>query len=749
MASSSSSEKLQDALMESSSSSKKLYDAFINHRGPDVKQTIAFALYDSLEENGFWTFLDEEELQLGDSIPSAIQNAIYSSKVQIAIFSPRYAESSWCLNELVDMLKTKALFIPVFCDVKPYDLRYPHKGVYKDAFAEHEEKGRFSNETLNDWKAALRSSSVISGYEFSTSNDNVEMLCTKIALAVQQAVGKTSKGFPRYVEAAKDQICLCADSSASTSRSAQVKKSCLLPRDSHPVGIDSKVEDMLRLLQDQKIPVIAVVGMGGSGKTFLLQHVYNTGKSRFEYSIWLSISRSFSVKNLQHDIASHIGLESKIVGGAITEERAAELIHEHLKGKRSLIVLDDLWTLSTEDDILYKLGLPAHKDCKVVVTTRNKEVAQNSKAHVYEMKILSDEDSWKLFCFYAFPDCEENSAPPDLEEVGREIVKQCGNLPLAIKTTAASLVNTARLSKWESKRDQLKKPAVPFGGHDPVMDILKLSYDSLPQHLKPCFAYLSFFPEDEEIDPEYLVYLWIGEGFIPTGEGQCDTAWDWLDQLVQLCLLQLSEGLEFSKFTSIGYNKRLTKHCKIHDLLHDLAIHISREKKCAFSVEEAATYTSAASGWCRILLAKKDINPNDISESRPAYLRTLSLSQNNEISSIPENFFSAIRGLRVLDLSSTRIYALPASIGKMVLLKVLNLRGTAIVEVPECVRHLKSLLFLAMSNGCRSLPVWIGELKCLQYLECQLVYRMPRGISKLASLRVLRSDMLAALHGRG
>ncbi|GLJ52640.1 hypothetical protein SUGI_1120370 [Cryptomeria japonica] len=160
-----------DFQMETSVVSKKIYDAFINHRGPDVKETLAFALYDSLEEEGFWTFLDDMEIELGDSIESAIKNAIYSSKLQIAIFSPRYAESSWCLDELVLMLETKARFIPIFCDVEPFELRYPDMGVYAAAFAKHEEKGRFSKERLDQWKEALHSSSLISGYEFSTSNE--------------------------------------------------------------------------------------------------------------------------------------------------------------------------------------------------------------------------------------------------------------------------------------------------------------------------------------------------------------------------------------------------------------------------------------------------------------------------------------------------------------------------------------------------------------------------------------------------
>ncbi|GLJ52670.1 hypothetical protein SUGI_1121000 [Cryptomeria japonica] len=606
MASASSSHKrsFSDFQRETPAVSKKIYDAFIKHRGPDVKETLAFALYDSLEEEGFWTFLDNMEIELGDSIESAIKNAIYSSKLQIAIFSPRYAESSWCLDELVLMLETKARFIPIFCDVKPFELRYPDKGVYAAAFAKHEEKGRFSKERLDQWKEALHSSSLISGYEFSTSNDNVEMLCSEITLAVQQEVGKTFKGVGKH------QKGLHADEAASTSTSEMVKKSSLLPRDSRPVGLQSKVEDIVGLLEDQKVPVIAVVGMGGSGKTFLLQNVYKAAKSK------------------------------------------------------SFIVLDDLWTLSTENSLIDKLGLPADKDCKIVVTTRNRQVALNSNSRIYEMQNLSDEDSWMLFCIYAFPNSGGNRAPQHMKDEGRKIGKQCGNLPLAIKTIAASLANTT-LKNWEWKRSQLERVDTPTGEHDPVMEILKLSYDSLPPHLKPCFAYLSFFPEDEKIEAEYLINLWIAEGFISAGEEQWDLAWHWLDQLNKLCMLQVYE-----KDDDISI-----KYCKIHDLLHDLAIHISREDKCVFSVEEVSSRTSNSMGWCRVLLAKKGLHVfNAISESRPVYLRTLSLSQNWQIRSIPENLFTTMRGLRVLDLSYTHISTLPASLGKMVLLRLLNLR---------------------------------------------------------------------------
>ncbi|KAH9290046.1 hypothetical protein KI387_034163, partial [Taxus chinensis] len=121
--------------------SSKLYDVFINHRGPDVKETLAKNIYKSLQELQLSAFLDSEELELGDVFPSNIETAIRSSSVHIAIFSEGYADSAWCLAELYLMLETDAKIIPVFYDVSPSNLRFIEKGVYAQAFAKYEEKG--------------------------------------------------------------------------------------------------------------------------------------------------------------------------------------------------------------------------------------------------------------------------------------------------------------------------------------------------------------------------------------------------------------------------------------------------------------------------------------------------------------------------------------------------------------------------------------------------------------------------------
>ncbi|KAH9319244.1 hypothetical protein KI387_021013, partial [Taxus chinensis] len=125
--------------------------------------------------------------------------------------------------------------------------------------------------------------------------------------------------------------------STSTSQNVKWKRSSVLERDARPVAIKAKVEEILGLIDDPAAPVIAVVGMGGVGKTFLLQNVFNTIKDRR---------------------------------------------HSRLKNKRSLIVLDDVWRATGEDDLISTLGLPIgnNAQCKIVVTTRSRDVSRNMNA---------------------------------------------------------------------------------------------------------------------------------------------------------------------------------------------------------------------------------------------------------------------------------------------------------------------------------------------------------------------------------
>lgn len=146
---------------------------FINHRGVDVKMTFATSLYRRLLSHGLTAFLDYEELQVGCNFETEIKEAIRTASVHVAIFSQRYAESEWCLKELVLMLKTGALIIPVFHNVQPTVLRCT-RGIYAQALDKLKSKKgrdfqpRHELSTIEEWRNALQRVAGISGLELRT-----------------------------------------------------------------------------------------------------------------------------------------------------------------------------------------------------------------------------------------------------------------------------------------------------------------------------------------------------------------------------------------------------------------------------------------------------------------------------------------------------------------------------------------------------------------------------------------------------
>ncbi|GAU30760.1 hypothetical protein TSUD_354850 [Trifolium subterraneum] len=85
----------------SSSDHPWIHDVFINFRGEDTRSTFVSHLYAALSNAGIYTFLDDEELKKGENLGPALKRAIEGSHIAIVVFSVNYAESTWCLNELL------------------------------------------------------------------------------------------------------------------------------------------------------------------------------------------------------------------------------------------------------------------------------------------------------------------------------------------------------------------------------------------------------------------------------------------------------------------------------------------------------------------------------------------------------------------------------------------------------------------------------------------------------------------------
>ncbi|GKU98553.1 hypothetical protein SLEP1_g11545 [Rubroshorea leprosula] len=104
------------------------YEVFINHRGIDTKKTMTGLLYNHLVRHGLNPFLDSKNMKPGDRLFDKINDAVRHCKVGVAVLSPRYCESYFCLHELALMMETRKKVIPIFYDVKPSQLQVKDDG---------------------------------------------------------------------------------------------------------------------------------------------------------------------------------------------------------------------------------------------------------------------------------------------------------------------------------------------------------------------------------------------------------------------------------------------------------------------------------------------------------------------------------------------------------------------------------------------------------------------------------------------
>ena len=85
--------------------------------------------------------------------------------------------------------------------------------------------------------------------------------------------------------------------------------------------------------------------------------------------------------------------------------------------------------------------------------------------------------------------------------------------------------------------------------------------------MKRCFAYCSIFPKDYEFDKEKLILLWMAEGLLHSGQSN--------RRMEEVGDSYFNELLAKSFFLKCI---RGEKSCFVmHDLIHDLAQHISQE----------------------------------------------------------------------------------------------------------------------------------------------------------------------------
>lgn len=126
-------------------------------------------MYASLDRHGIWTYKDDSELHNVEVIADALIQVIKESSIYIVILED-YASSSWCLDELVEILSCyrtqQRLVIPVFYNIDPYVVQH-QIGSFKEAIEKHQIRFVGEMEKVNKWRLPLTEVANFSGCHIS------------------------------------------------------------------------------------------------------------------------------------------------------------------------------------------------------------------------------------------------------------------------------------------------------------------------------------------------------------------------------------------------------------------------------------------------------------------------------------------------------------------------------------------------------------------------------------------------------
>nr|XP_023894317.1 putative disease resistance protein RGA3 [Quercus suber] len=199
------------------------------------------------------------------------------------------------------------------------------------------------------------------------------------------------------------------------------------------------IESLLNPNVKENVSVLPIVGIGGLGKTTVAQLVFNDEeiKNHFELKLWVCVSDDFDVKIIVEKILECIKNEKP---KDLETNTLVNNLQKEINGKRYLLVLDDVWNDNRDKWLSLKDILTGGaRGSGILLTTRVKiaaEIAQTMEAHL--LKGLDETQSWSLFKKVAFVEGEEQKSA-SFENIGKEILKKCGGVPLAIRTIGGLL----------------------------------------------------------------------------------------------------------------------------------------------------------------------------------------------------------------------------------------------------------------------------------------------------------------------
>ncbi|KMZ62372.1 NB-ARC domain-containing disease resistance protein [Zostera marina] len=376
----------------------------------------------------------------------------------------------------------------------------------------------------------------------------------------------------------------------------------------HRLSIVDSIEDtknsVYAALKNKR--VIGLWGMGGVGKTTLMQKINNEMVQRGNIIvIWVTVSHN-DIKTIQNNIARRLCSTKQLEEFKTKDEIhvRAGIISNHLKKFKSVIIFDDVWKFLN----FTQIGIDINDEnicCQIILTSRDQAICQGLGAEQIKIK--------------------------------------CAGLPLAISVVAQTLRGETLESMWNSCLNFLNEDCpqkVPIEIVENVYRLLQFSYECLENNLKMGFLLCSLFFQGQEIQLRDFICYDIGpDKYVRQDRGQksLNTYRDIFINLKRKGLLQdVVEETEDEKENS----------ARMHDIIRDVAIYIAQsEFEGFFKIEKIIKWTSSI----------QNLNSTDRLQNINNEVQFLSFNGNDILESIHPDFFEEMANLLFLDLRGTSI----------------------------------------------------------------------------------------------
>ncbi|KAK4280298.1 hypothetical protein QN277_011937 [Acacia crassicarpa] len=660
---------------------------------------------------------------------------------------------SFAVERLGDLLIDEArLLIGVGDNVKQMKVELK----WMQCFLRDAEKRKHEDEIIRNWiseikNIAYKAEDVVENYALYKSLDRVKNLhhVGSEIESIKSEISELTRSLQTYgLNATRER-----ESDSVNKRQRELRFSYSHIVEEYIVGLDEDINQVVGWLvsNDRRCRVVYICGMGGLGKTTLARKVYHHDSIRrhFDGFAWAYISQQCKKRDVWEGILIKLTSPSKEEKDEILNMRDDELARKLYKVqqvKQCLIILDDIWTNDAWN--LLRAAFPSENSrSKIVFTSRRKDVASyvDTDGFLHELGCLNEAESWDLFQRKAFPRRDtEFRVDEDFEKLGREMAGKCAGLPLAIIVLGGLLASRETLEDWEMVHKYITSYLIRgevLEKQSRLAEVLDLSYDDLPYYLKPCFLYLSQFPEDHEIPTKKLIRLLVAEGVVPSNyeiereETMERVAEHYLNNLISRCMVEVGQ---------MGSSGRI-KTCRLHDLMRELCLRKARQEGFLHiiggSQQNGTNNVSSStnmldekpSGVVRRLAVFLDqqvnhLIPSDQKENKG--LRSLLYFHEKKCRlgdlKLLKNVFENYRLLRVLDLEGIKGKegdCLPKEVGNLLMLKFLSLKRTYLQVLPPTLGNLKNLQTLNLQTITKvtwdstvQIPNVIGKLKRLRHL---------------------------------